>query len=636
MTVLQSLVRYYDRLSARGDAPPFGWADVRFGLRIDLNAAGEPSEPAPLGDPEQKVLRAPAPVGRTSGIASNFLWDKPAYSLGVVLLPDGSAGQGKRTLQEQAAFRELNLQELEGATDPGLCAFVKFLERWTPETFIERGWPAMLLERDQNIAFTYESEPIFARPAAAELVNRRSAPIGERGLCLVTGKEAPIATTHTQLKGIAGAQSSGAALVSFNADAFVSRGQSQGANAPVSEQAAFKYTTALNWLLGRGNPEPRRILYRLGHSKRRRGARISHFRTADATVVFWAELREDIAANEAEDSAAAAEDIAEAVFNDGDWGDDAEEDERDADSDARPRLDDALRMLAKGRPALPGVDDALLPDVRLHILGLSPNNARIAVRFWVTTSIADFARHVLQHHDDLRLEPPAFDRPPSVSVLLRETAAEGKFDNIAPQLAGQVMRSVLTGERYPRTLLSAAIGRIRADKYVSPARVAINCAVVRREIRRKYEEHGDDFVQKIFEQEGITMGLNKESQNTAYNLGRLFAVYEYAEKSYASRNATIRDKYIGSASSTPRRVFPIIMRGFEHNISSLGKRDEKSKASAFRARKAVEQIIERFDGEIPFPDALRLDEQASFFVGYYHQFGEMYKKSKEIDTGAEE
>ena len=192
-------------------------------------------------------------------------------------------------------------------------------------------------------------------------------------------------------------------------------------------------------------------------------------------------------------------------------------------------------------------------------------------------------------------------RPPSSHrqkawALLYETAAQRKAENIPPRLGGELAQAILTGARYPRTLLTSVIGRIRADKDDQWLRMAICKAVVNRDLRKSEIETTT---------EGLPVALNHESADEAYNLGRLFAVYEYAEQGVAKRNATIRDKYIGAASANPRRVFPILMRGYEHNASALAKGEGNQRGTGVKAAKAVSQIIGLFDGDIELPTALQ-------------------------------
>ena len=534
-------------------------------------------------------------ISRTSGIKPAFLWDKTAYVFGVTGIEekgeDGKSvivpGQAKRTLKEHQAFVDFHEEKLGTAEDEGLRALLAFLQKWSPQQWEQSGFSNEAL--DQNIVFRLKGnhERIDQRPAAISLIGNDQTSHGEMAMCLVEGVKTSFAVNQPQFKGIAGAQSSGAPIVSFNSDAYESFGKSRGANAPVSEAAAFRYGAALNWLLDRSNARSLRM--------------------GEATVVFWAD--------EKDVGEAAAEKAEEA------WGGFFDPIEKDTDKEQADTIRNELANVAAGRAAPDG--SGLKPETRMHILALSPNAGRIAVRFWLSDTFGHLAKNLLQHETDLAIEPSAFKGNPKAWALLYETAAQRKAENIPPRLGGELMQAILTGQRYPRTLLAALIGRIRADKEINGPRAALIKAVLNRDLRKR---EGDEI------KEGISMALNENSKDQAYNLGRLFAVYEYAEKSVASRNATIKDKFIGAASATPRRVFPIIMRGYEHNASKLAKGSDQQRGSGVRASRVISQILGLFDGDADFPTALKLEDQARFFVGYYHQNAAMYTKKQDTDA----
>lgn len=598
MTILQSLVALYDRLDRRSEAPKPGYAPVRIAYVLEIDGDGTPLGLIDIRSHDERRSVAPTllmpAVSRTSGIKPAFLWDKTAYVFGVIGVEDETAGnklipgQGKRTLDEHDAFRREHIEALRHSDDPGLKALERFMEQWSPEQWVERGFSSEAL--DTNIAFRLKGDRqrIDEREAARRLVEQRAIASSANAMCLVTGNVAPFAQLQPQFKGVTGAQSSGAPLVSFNADAFESYDRKSGANAPVSEAAAFKYGAALNWLLDRNNARS--------------------FRLGETTVVFWADDK-DAGVGEA----AATE--AEKVFW-SEFGTDAEP-EPDADAEDAATIGAELQKVR----ALRGPPDIskLRPDTRVHILGLSPNAGRIAVRFWLVDTFGQLAENLKRHKRDMSIEPP--DRNPNQKAyaLLCETAVLRKRENIPPRLGGELARAILTGGRYPRTLLTSVIGRIRADKEINAARAGLCKAIINRD----------------HDEEVIPVALKPESDDSAYNLGRLFAAYEYAERSVADRNATIRAKYIGAASATPRRVFPILMRGHEHNATALSKGEGNQRGAGVKVAKTISQILERFGGDAAFPTALRLEEQSRFFVGYYHQMAALYTKATADQTGTE-
>jgi CRISPR-associated protein Csd1 len=567
MTILSALNNYYDRLAKKDAAPPYGYSYENISFAIELSAAGRAVNIIPLIDttgkkPRPQRILVPQPVKRTSGVVPNFLWDKTSYVLGATV------SASDRTLQEHTAFKALHEEALKDSDDEGLRALMTFLADWTPEQFNQSPFHQDI--RDSNVVFKLEGERGFLhdRSAAKAIWERLlSAELGEEGLCLVTGNTAPVARLHPAIKGVWGAQTSGASIVSFNHDAFTSYGKEQGANAPISERAAFGYTTALNKLLERGS--------------------LNRDQIADATTVFWAEAKE-----RGEDTAEAAEGLFSILVDPP-----APDDEQEA-----AQVRDILDKIQKGRPlkeAKPGVEES----TDFYVLGLSPNAARLSVRFWYEGTLGDLARRFCDHWAALYIEPTPWRMAPSIWRLLYETAAQRKAENIPPLLAGELMRTILTGSPYPRALLSAVVMRLRAEpsascRYVTGMRAAICKACLIR--------NGED----------VPVSLSRENSNPGYRLGRLFAVLESIQRAALGKvNATIRDRFYGAASATPASVFPILLRNTGHHLSNLRKGDKSGLARWFE--KEMGEIIGGLDDQ--FPRNLRIEDQGRFVVGYYHQ-----------------
>ncbi|WP_066720861.1 type I-C CRISPR-associated protein Cas8c/Csd1 [Sphingomonas pituitosa] len=572
MTILQALHAYYDRLD---DIAAPGWSQEKFGWCIVLSPEGDAIDVENLHDltgkkPKPTLRVVPAAVKRTVAIAPNFLWDKTAYVLG------RTAGEGKRTADEHAAFVALHLDRLAGQEDAGLAALRRFLERWRPDQFeaLPRGSADML---DANVMFRLDGEHGFLheRPAARALVEAAGSPgtddrVGS--LCLVTGELAPVTRLHPTIKGVEGAQSSGAALVSFNLDAFTSFGKEQGENAPTSEGVAFRYGAALNRMLQRDS-----------------GNRLSR-PIGDATVVFWAD------ASKAETEAA---DAFMALL--------MEPDAREiTDEKEVARLRTQIEQIAAGRPVA-----ELRPDIgvgtRFHVLGLSPNAARISIRFWLSGALDQFAAALARHYQAMRIEPLPrnWGAAPSVRRLLAQTvAAQGEMKNVPALLAGEVMRAVLSGGAYPQSLLAAVLMRLRAG---DSAAFGWHAAVIRGVLMRD-----PAFVSAFGEP---PMSLQRDYAEPGYQLGRLFAVYELAQRAALGRvNASIRDKYFGAASATPASVFPIIVRGGQNHLAKV--RKEKPGWATLIERE-LEEIHSHLDPALP--RSLSLQKQGAFAIGYYHQ-----------------
>ncbi len=593
MTVLQALYHYYDRMQARGEAETAGYSREKISFAIVLSAAGKVVGVTDLREAKGKkllprLLDVPAAIKRTANVAPNLFWDKSAYVLG------RTAGTGKRTADEHAAFKDANLKLLAQAHDEGLVALRSFLESWKPEQFGTPPFTADMLDTNLVFQLAGDNSFIHQREAARQLIAAQSSAATddsiEKTFCLITGEETSPRRLHPSIKGVEGAQSSGAALVSFNLDAFSSYGKEQGDNAPTSELAAYRYGEALNRMLDRnsGNRLPRPV--------------------GDATVLFWAD-----ASGVGEETAREAE----ALFTfllEPPATDESGAANLDQDAGETARLRDTMLSVAQGRP-LKDVAPKLAENVRFHVLGLSPNAARLSVRYWLTDRFDVFADRMQAHYQKLNIEPRPWRTPPSVQrLLVRTTALQEKFDNIPPLLAGEVMRAILSGAPYPRSLLAAAIIRLRAGD--DPA-TGWHAAAIRA-------------VLTSHTQEEIPVGLDRESKSSAYQLGRMFAALEAAQRmALGNVNATIRDRYFGAASATPASVFPLLLRGAQNHLGKLRKEGKD-----IWIERQIEEITGRLEPQLP--RTLRLEEQGRFAIGYYHQRQAQYAKKSADGTDTEE
>jgi CRISPR-associated protein Csd1 len=581
MSALASLVNAYDRMAVRGEVPPFGYSQEKIGFLIPLNPDGTVAHgPIDLrqGAGKKKTARlmpVPQPAKRTSGIAPNFLWDKTAYVLGV------TATEGKRTSREHEAFLNNHRDWLASSNDEGLQAFLRFLETWVDDQFAQLGWSEEM--KDQNIVFALESERLdnimIHDRAAARNLWARLAGAGEKNeaACLITGQRSPVARLHPAIKGVWGAQSSGASIVSFNLDAFTSYGHAQGDNAPISEASAFAYTSALNHFLDRDS----------GH----------RIQIGDTSTVFWADASDVPAAEQAES-------FFRVII-----------DEKAAEAVEEKKVESILAKLRSGRPIEDFKPD-LPPGVRFFVLGLAPNAARLSVRFYIEEDFGVIAERYLRHLQRMRIDPPPKEEAPSMWRLLIETAVLRKSDNIQPNLAGEWMRAILTDAPYPFTLLSTLIMRLRVDHNINALRVAILKSILIKNFKME-----------------VPVSLDPECKESGYLLGRLFAVYEQIQVAALGRNvnATIKDKFYGAASAQPRKVFHLLESGSSNHLSKIGKQKPGLKVNL---EKAVGAIMESMspDGD-PFPASLPDKSQALFGLGYYHQRNQFFHKSEKSSSG---
>jgi CRISPR-associated protein Csd1 len=593
--ILHALKGYYDRVAGYEGAkiapPGYSYQNIAFaiilagdGSILDVNdlrtTDGKAPRPLPLlvPQPPKRSGRKPPPA---------YLWDKTGFVFGIE-----RSAQDKATAEENPqyrdAFRDYHRTLLAGTNDKGLTAFVAFLEQWDPARHTELRYANEML--DLNVVFRLDGDQGFLhdRPAAREIWARTNASAeATSGLCLVIGQNLPIARLHQSIKGVRDAQVAGASIVSFNQDSFTSYGKEQGANAPVSEQAAFAYTTALNELLRRDGPQKIQI--------------------GDATTVYWAE------SSDVKDAQAA-----ETVFS---WLNVPPPlDQQDGAATDQLR-NDVMDRVAKGRP-LESPEMHLKAGTKFYILGLAPNAARLSIRFWEATTLGALGAAFHQHWNDLRLDGPAYARPPAIWRLLSRTAParrnqQGvvKYDtkNIPPNLAGEMMRSILTGRAYPRTLSTNILIRFRTDHEIDGLRVALVKACLVRDMRRANPTLSKE----------TYVSLNRDDPDPAYRLGRLFAILEKTQRAAMDGvNATICDRYYGSASSTPQRVFAFLVKNSKNHLATLRKgRGAKwvknPGATGGWLDRQIGDIYEAFQGTIPA--SLTLEAQSRFAIGYYHE-----------------
>ncbi len=596
-----ALNHYYDRLAERPDpdsgrfnVPVFGFTEEKIGYVVVITSEGDVVDSYPLTEQvgnktRPRPLFVPASFKRSGQYTEKsfesgkdnafFLWDKTAYSLGVDKSDKSAEHAWVEAKLPFMSFRRFNQKQLAGTDDEGLRAFQAFLDKWQP-VFFDRDLrnPEIV---GTNIVFQLDGDRnlLHERKAAKDLWVKllSESDAGEKGRCLVTGNWDAIARLHPAIKGVYGGQSSGGSIVSFNADSFESYGKVQGNNAPVSELAAFKYTTALNYLLNRDN----RHCLTVG----------------DASTVFWA-----VAADS--DQAHQTEQLFMQIVQPSDEGEAAQ---------LRPFVE----QLSLGRP-LAEISPDIDPSTRFYLLGLAPNASRISIRFWLDSSFGELAQRLGEHFQDLALDPLPWKRPPSIYRLLIQLVPhrggqKPKADEIPAHLAGELMRSVLTGVRYPRALLSQLLLRIRCDGHINSLRIAMIKAVLQRDYR------------KNFIKEKPPMSLDENFSNDAYQLGRLFAVLERIQSAaIKDANATITDRYFGSASTIPYSVFPRLVTGGKHHLSKIRK---TMPGFAFNLDKDLTEII----GKLPqsFPKHLSIQDQGRFAIGYYQQRETFFASSSE-------
>ena len=571
--ILQALTQLYEDLVTRGDISRPGWSNAKISYALCLEEDGSLFQVVPQFV-EEKVgkktilrpqkMELPAAVTRSSGVLPNFLWDNSSYLLGV-----DEKGKPERSLECFRACAKLHHALLDRVDSVSAKAILAFFDTWQPSQAAQH--PALTacwddLMKGANLVFRVGSR--FAQEDSAVCSaweTHYHQTDGIQGQCLVTGKPDVVEPVHPTIKGVVGAQSSGAAIVSFNAPAFCSYGKEQSMNAPVGKYAAFAYTSALNYLLAE-----RDNVQRIG----------------DITVVCWAEGADPVY-RKYSSSLLFGNAPPQGLTND--------------------TLRSAVKRLADG---LPCVDLALDPNRTFYILGLSPNAARLSVRFFYRNTLGAIMRNVNDHHSRMEIVGNPFSITP-LWAMLRETVNLHTNDKSPNQvMAGAVARAIFSGIVYPASLLEATMLRIRAERDITPGRAAILKAYYLKNPSPQCPE------------EVLQVSLNENSTNVPYTLGRLFAVYEAVqERANPGINATIKDKYFNSAASTPATIFPIL-----DNLCQKHLRKLEPKLRVFYDKQIC--TLKGVLGETN-PIRLSLPEQGSFNLGYYHQKQARYTKKED-------
>ena len=586
--ILQALVRCYESLAAAGKLEKPGWSMVKVSWGLELPPEGQIQRLWPLeiadakGKKRPQLIKLPAQTKKTVGVVSNFLCENSSYILG-----RDNKGKPERSLECFKACAARHREILAEVEHPMAKAILRFFAGWNPQTAEENAvlapeWEEIL--KGGNLVFCMDGVYAQDVPEIAQAWDEAYADDekAEMGRCLVTGQKAPVAILHPSIKGIVGAQSSGAALVSFNAPSLESFGkddrdkQGQGRNAPVSTYAAFAYTEALNYLL-------REPAY--------------HSRLGDTTLIYWAE-----GAKEEYSSA-----MAGMMFS---------------DNMEQEDLKDVMEALSSGKTVLWN-KLPLNPDNRFYILGIAPNAARLAVRFFLQNTFGSFAANLDRHQKRLEIVRPAFDEREGLSVwsLLRETANPNSRDKKPPEpLVSALMRAVLMNTPYPAELFIQTEIRLRAEHEVSRGKAAILKAYL---LRNVVELNPDNHPYK----EVLQVQLNETTTHLPYpyRLGQLFAVLEALQlKANPGINATIKDRYFNSACATPAVVFPTLIRLAQNHLNKL---DGGIKVYYDKMITGLLNAVEE-----SYPVRLSLQDQGIFQIGYYHQKQKLFTKKEELEN----
>ncbi|MBE6365221.1 MAG: type I-C CRISPR-associated protein Cas8c/Csd1 [Lentisphaerae bacterium] len=565
--ILQALKEYYDRKAADPDsgiAPP-GWEkkELPFIIVIDDNGNLINFEDTREMVGKKKVAKTflvPKAVKRSSGVAANFLWDNVEYALGIRC----KAKEERVTEQHQAFLKKLDAHR----DTPAIAAILKFLHNPNKESQLKNFPSWEDAQRDCSILsfrINGHSEPVFRETDIIKLISENIPDDGDEKIrCLVTGNIASLANLHAAIKGVRDTNTSGGNIVSFNIDAANSFGKKQGANAPVGKEAEFAYTTALNTLLAKNSDQKMNM--------------------GGCTVVFWAAKENDFETE---------------------FGSFFSEPDKD-DPDRRTGHIKALYTSVADGSFITDDDPTVF-----YILGLAPNAARISIRFWQVTTVAQAAARIRQYFDDIDIyHREGYPDYPSIWRLLVSTASMGKTENILPNQEGDMMRAILEGLPFPMSLLQQVMLRVKCDRDISTSRIQLIKGFLNRQWR----------VSNPNNERSITVSLDNENTNIGYRLGRLFAALEkIQQEANPGINATIKDRFYASASSTPAVAFAPLIRLSKHHLAKLEREGRKI---------YFEKLIGDILDEVPsFPTHLSLIDQGQFAIGYYHQNRDFFTKN---------
>lgn len=579
--ILQALCDYYDRKKASGSPlPPVGFEEKEIPFIIVLSPEGkfiqlrDTRESKDKEKPAARSFIVPQGVkrqGSKSYETAYCLWDHFGYVLKQpkVAKPgsEPSAKEVEMAEKQHQTFVDLVDRLHAGIPeDEGARAVQAFLHddgekekvRQAPE------FQECLKISGCNLTFQLSTDNylVCQSPGVRQWIGEQALDNeNQDGICLVTGERTKIARLHPAVKGVWGAQMAGANIVSFNIDSFNSWGKEKGNNAPVGEEAAFKYTTALNQLLRTSSPQ--------------------RLQLNETSVVWWSSGENFLESN------------FQSFFND--------TPKDDPDSGAR-----AVRQLFESLHTGAFLDGD--GRERFYLLGLSPNAARIAVRFWQVGTVADCSKQLAQWFRDIEIASKNADYPP-LKPLLRSTALLGKDENLPPHLVGETVRAILMGLQLPTSLMQGVIKRIKAEQgEITPYRARLIKAFLNRSYRH----------QNLTNKE-VTMAYNPEEKRIGYRLGCLFAVLEKLQSdANPGLNATIRDRYYSSASCNPKSVFGTLMRLHAHHLKKLPHQGQR-----VVAEKRIAGIMEDIN---EFSTHLNLEEQGLFAIGYYHQRQALFTK----------
>ena len=562
--ILKALYDYYNR---NGNLPKKGMEFKEIGFLLVLNGKGEfiRFEDRRIDNKHAQEFLVKKSIGRTSAPKANYLYDNSAYVFGYSDKGDESSNS-KYFYEFKSKVESIYNAFPES---PDLKAINAFYQN-DRETIIkalqaDSLWNEVvknLNKKFSTFSFLIEGDTkiVAEKQEYLSISNENECTNGKR--CLISGNKAHIVET-TAATMIPGSQAT-AKLVSFQVKSgYDSYGKNKGNNAPISEEAEFAYTTALNYML--------------------RSDSRNKFLIGNRTFVFWASKNDEVGKQ--------AEVCIWDMFGFNDSND-----------------DDPNHGIEQVRKVFKAIYSGSLQttmDDKFYILGLAPNSARIAVTYWAEIPLKEFAKRINRHFDDMEIVDNWKEQKPYMGLrsILSSITLGGKSSDVIPNLPEAVVKSIFQGLPYPQPLFSACIRRVRAEQNITKTRVAIIKAYLNRLNNNEQK---------------IEIMLDKENKNQGYLCGRLFAVLEKIQED-ANRQHSIRERYMNSASATPAMIFPTILNLSSHHAEKL------TEGRNVYFEKLKQEIVDKISAD-GFPAHLDLQDQGRFFVGYYHQRQDFFEK----------
>ena len=591
--LIKALSDYYDILASKGEITPEGFSKVKIHYEVALTEEGEidhiiniqKETEVTVGKKIKKKLvpqdlKMPQRTEKP-GIDANIAEHRPLYLFGLNLEKEGLTPTDRtgKAQKSHAAFVETNLKFIEEMDTPLVNAYRKFLLNWKPEEQTENQELLRLQKDYAKSGYVFcltgrpghylQDEPVFAKKWNMYYEKQKAeAKDAYFAQCAVSGEERPLARIHSKIKGVYGGLATGSVLIGYNNPSENSYGNEQSYNSGISEEMMKKYTEALNYLLA--SQKHKHML-------------------EDMTMVFWAMDTED-----------KCEDLfSQLLFGESDTlnAEQTEEMLKKMMEDAREG-----KITAKRLENLSTVD----PSVDFYMLGLKPNSSRLSVKFIIRKKYADVLWNIARFQQEIQVVQE--QKPVPLWMIEKELISpKSKNDKVNPALMAGLLNAVVYGGKYPAALFENTLRRIRIDRNIN----RIRCGIVKAYLNRNDKK------------EEITVGLNEENKSPAYLCGRLFAVLEQLQKDAAGTelNRTIKDAYFASASVKPALIFPKLIRLSQNHLKKI-----KNANYRYKYNERIQKIIELLDGK--FPEMLRRTEQGEFFVGYYQQIPELFKKSE--------